>query len=93
MFGTACVGPIGYVVLAGRADGRLLTMKLVAGLRVPPYRPSAAADRRHFLLDAENCSDDTLMTFDPIYQHRPTGRDDDDDDGSTEVSKGAYAAT
>jgi len=73
----------GYVVVAGRADGRLLTMKLVAGLRVPPYRPSAAADRRNFLLDAENCSDATLSSLDPVYQRRATSVDDDDDDGKS----------
>ena len=73
----------GYVIVAGRADGRLLTMKLVAGLRVPPYRPSAAADRRNFLLDADNCSDATLASLDPVYQRRATSVDDDDDDGKS----------
>jgi len=72
----------GYVIVAGREDGRVLTMKLVAGLHVPRYRPSTAADRRNFLLDAENCSDVTLTTFDPVYRRRPIGVDDDDD-GST----------
>lgn len=67
----------GYVIVAGREDGRLLTMKLVAGLRVPCYRPYTAVDRRHFLLDAENCSDATLTTFDAFYQRRPSGVEDD----------------
>ena len=69
----------GYVIVAGREDGRLLTMKLVAGLRVPCYRPYTAVDRRHFLLDAQNCSDATLTTFDVFYQRRPTGIETDDE--------------
>jgi len=74
----------GYVIVAGREDGRLLTLKLVAGLRVPCYRPSTAADRRNFLLDAENCWDATLAALDPTYQRRPTAIDDDEDnDGNT----------
>ena len=54
-------------------------MKLVAGLRVPCYRPYTAVDRRHFLLDAQNCSDATLTTFDVFYQRRPTGIETDDE--------------
>lgn len=80
----------GYVIVAGREDGRLLTMKLVAGLRVPPYRPSAAADRRHFLLDAENCSDATLTLFDPVYQRRPKGVDDDSEDDGKPITQSDF---
>jgi len=68
--------------VAGREDGRVLTMKLVAGLRVPCYRPVTAADRRHFLLDAGNSIDSTRSSLDPLYQRRPTSLDDHDDDGT-----------
>jgi len=76
----------GYVIVVGREDGRLLTMKLVAGLRVPCYRPCAAADRRNFLLDAENCSDATLTTLDAVYRRRPSGIEDDDEGSVTIVA-------
>jgi len=69
----------GYVIVAGRADGRMLTMKLVAGLSIARYRPTTAADRRHFLLDAKNCSDATLTLLDPAFQRQPTSVDDEDD--------------
>ena len=82
----------GYVIVAGRADGRLLTMKLVAGFRVPCYRPSTADDRRNFLLDADNCSDETLATLDPAYQRRPTGLDDQDDGNTLNFSNSSWRA-
>jgi len=81
----------GYVIVAGREDGRVLTMRLVAGIRVPGYRPSTAADRRHFLLDAESCSDATIRTFDALYQRRPSSVDDDDDEGSVELSTSVFS--
>jgi len=81
---------LGYVIVAGREDGRVLTMKLVSGLRVPCYRPTTVADRRHFLLDAENCQDPTLKTLDPLFQRRAQAVDDDDDDGTTYNSTHIY---
>ena len=75
------------MMVAGREDGRVLTMKLVAGLRVPCYRPTTAADRRQFLLDADNCLDATRTSLDPLHQRRAASVDDDDDDGKAEVPR------
>ena len=74
----------GYVMVVGRQDGRVLTMKLVAGLRMPRYRPADAADRRQLLLDAENCCEETFRTLDPLYQRRAVAVDDTEDDDGIE---------
>lgn len=65
----------GYIIIAGGADGHLVTMKLaVPGGETQghvTYRAQSTEDRRNFLLDTVPCSESAMSKIDRHFQISP----------------------
>ena len=73
----------GYVLIVGREDGHMLTMKLMTQTdekrgSSSTYKAKDASDRRNLILDQDTCTRDITSKFDKLYQKYPQVVSDDD---------------